>query len=223
MADFGDLLGDIEETQPTQPLSGYSSSIQDPGGNIETQDENDPVGDEADDAEIPTALQEAMIRRENRAYDEEVQDDDSLEKNEKDAIDRIDYQMLKQIWIQELNTSELCRYNEELIEILLDLLQENEDNLEELQEQGRTGADPTLSNIAANICKMDMDRLSFVISDLMRIRLEKIEKYYIHNRDFLDRMSQREVSNICVLFFSLSLGLFIIVSLTTLSDAIFAD
>ena len=99
----------------------------------------------------------------------------------------------------------------------------DEDNLEELQEQGRTGGDPTLSNIAANICKMDMDRLSFVISDLMRIRLEKIEKYHLHNRDFLDRMSQREVSNICVLFFSLSLGLFIIVSQTTLSDAIFAD
>ena len=211
MADFGDLLGDIEETQPTQPLSGYSSSIQDPGGNIETQDENDPVGDDAiadesDGAEIPTALQEAMIRRESRAYDEEVQDDDSLEKNEKDASDRIDYQMLKQIWIQEINTSELCRYNEELIDILLDLLQENEDNLEELQEQGRTGADPTLSNIAANICKMDMDRLSFVISDLMRIRLEKIEKYYLHNRDFLDRMSQREVSNNCVLLVSFITG-----------------
>jgi hypothetical protein len=42
---------------------------------------------------------------------------------------------------------------------------------------------------------MDMERLKFMVVDLLRIRLEKIEKYALHNREHVDRMSRREVRN----------------------------
>ena len=79
----------------------------------------------------------------------------------------------------------------------LKVIDDNEDLNEDMLEQGRSigSVDPTLASIAASICKMDMDRLAFTLTDLMRIRLEKIEKYALHNRKHIDRMSKDEVRN----------------------------
>ena len=104
-----------------------------------------------------------------------------------------DYKALKQMWIHELNTTELCRYDEEFMDVLLELMRDTEKDLEDLEKGDEDAADPTLASIGAHICKMDLDRMSFLLADFMRVRLEKIERYALHNRDFHDLMSKREV------------------------------
>eukprot|EP00979_Chaetoceros_neogracilis_P014009 scaffold4303_cov242-Chaetoceros_neogracile.AAC.2 len=201
MADFDNLLGDLEEE--TQPTLSPSASVQDPDTNADdnNEQENDPpdAGNEANNDElnnedgdiIPAALQEALLRQENRIYDDTQSF--TQEDNEQEAGESEDYRALKKMWIHELNTTELGNYDEEFLNDLLEIMQNTDDMVEDLQEQGRTGADPTLASIAASICKMDFDRISFVLSDFMRVRLEKIEKYTLHNRDCHDRMSNMEI------------------------------
>jgi|AntRauTorckE5430_2_1112549.scaffolds.fasta_scaffold25101_1 hypothetical protein len=201
MADFDNLLGDLEEE--TQPTLSPSASVQDPDTNADdnNEQENDPpdAGNEANNDElnnedgdiIPAALQEALRRQENGIYDDTQSF--TQEDNEQEAGESEDYRALKKMWIHELNTTELGNYDEEFLSDLLEIMQNTDDMVEDLQEQGRTGADPTLASIAASICKMDFDRISFVLSDFMRVRLEKIEKYTLHNRDCHDHMSKMEV------------------------------
>jgi len=218
MADFDNLLGDLdEETQPT--LSPSGASVQDPDAN---NDDANPQGNDAmvaddgniygDDNEInsedgniiPAALQEAIIRQENQLYDdtqsssaqqEDQTNTDFYGEREQEAGESDDYKALKKMWIHELHTTELCAYQEDFMSDLLEIMQTSDEMVEDLEEQGRTGADPTLASIAASICKMDCDRISFVLADFMRVRLEKIEKYALHNRDCHDHMSQMEVRN----------------------------
>ena len=200
MADFNNLLGDIEETQPSP-----STSVQDQDEyNATTQgtDNTDQSIDEDydnDASEIPAALQRALMLQENPGTnDDDPADDEDTNESEDDALHtNAGYETLKDLWIQELNCTELCALNSEIVEDFIEQLSMQEDLNEDMLEQGRSigSVDPTLASIAASICKMDMDRLAFTLTDLMRIRLEKIEKYALHNRKHIDRMSKDEVRN----------------------------
>ncbi len=196
MADFDNLLGDIEDTQPSP-----STSVQDPDEyNATTQgtDNNDDnIEDDHDQeiSEIPAVLQRALrLQQENKDYGT-TDDEDADESEEEGLQTNAGYESLKKLWIQELNCTELCAIDHELVEDFIEQLSMQEDVIEDLLEQGRSigNVDPTLASIAASICKMDMDRLAFTLADLKRIRLEKIEKYALHNREFIDRMSNEEV------------------------------
>ena len=207
MADFDNLLGDLEEE--TQPTLSPSDSVQDPDPdpnvNANAQgndaDEGDSDDDEINNEEgnvIPAALQEALLRQGNQFYDDtqtstQEGDQDIYGDAEVVAGESEDYKALKQMWIHELNTTELCRYDEEFMDVLLELMRDTEKDLEDLEKGDEDAADPTLASIGAHICKMDLDRMSFLLADFMRVRLEKIERYALHNRDFHDLMSKREV------------------------------
>ena len=195
MADFENLLGDLDE-QPSP-----STSLHDPAETYNATTQGTSNANQQDEAEdeanaIPAVLQQALVLQENPVLDNETGEGerDGIEDDEQPHTNA-DYETLKRLWIQELNSTELCQYNNEFMEEFLEHLSMQEDVIENLREQGRSGADPTLASIASSICKMDMDRLSFTLADLMRIRLEKIEKYALHNRDplILERMSQDEV------------------------------
>lgn len=204
MADFDNLLGDLEEE--TQPTLSPSDSVQDPDPNTNANaqgidaDEGDSDDDEIDNEEgnvIPAALQEALLRQGNQFYDDtqtstQEGDQDIYGDTEVVAGESEEYKALKQMWIHELNTTELCRYDEEFMGDLLEIMHDKEKELEDL-EKGDEDADPTLASIGAHICKMDLDRMSFLLADFMRVRLEKIERYALHNRDFHDLMSKREI------------------------------
>lgn len=200
MADFDNLLeGSLEEeTQPSLSVNDITSqrqtaSIQDDAhDDTHDLDDNHDDDDEAENT-IPPALQEALRRQGNDIMDQEARDLDLYGETEQEAHATAEYDLLKKLWIQELNTTELCYYDEELVNYLIGLLDENEDAPDYLREEGRADADPTLANIAASICNMDMERLRFILVDLFRVRLEKIEKYALHNRDCRDRMCTREV------------------------------
>jgi len=204
MADFDNLLGDLEEE--TQPTLSPSDSVRDPDPNANANaqgigaDEGDYDDDEIDNEEgnvIPAALQEALLRQGNQFYDDtqtstQEGDQDIYDDAEVEAGESEDYKALKQMWIHELNTTELCRYDEEFMGDLLAIMHHTEKDLEGL-EKGDEGTDPTLKSIATHIFKMDIDRMSFLLADFMRVRLEKIERYALHNRDCHDLMSTSEV------------------------------
>lgn len=205
MADFDNLIGDIEETQPSPSISTqdeeeavYNAATQG------TENTDQIAADNEDDdefnpqiSEIPTALQKALALQENPRIsdDDEIDVEDENEDQDEVMHTNAGYEALKDLWIQELNCTELCAYDGEVVEDFIEQLSMQEDVIEDLMNQGRStgNVDPTLVSIAASICKMDMDRLAFALADLMRIRLEKIEKYALHNRESIDKMSKNEV------------------------------
>merc|ERR1712032_585780 len=54
--------------------------------------------------------------------------------------------------------------------------------------------DPNIASLVASIYKMDADRVRFIITDLARTRLTKIENNALYMRNMVDRMSDHEVS-----------------------------
>ena len=47
----------------------------------------------------------------------------------------------------------------------------------------------------AQITKMDLDRTRYMLVDLARTRMAKIENHALHNKTLVDRMTEEEVSS----------------------------
>ena len=114
------------------------------------------------------------------------------------AAEDDDYAALKTLWAQELLCPELLPRDNVTLDSQLELLRNQEDTIEELQERVASGdasgsTDPLLASLAAGIYKMESDRVRFLLADLTRTRLAKIENHALHNRDLVDRMSADEV------------------------------
>mmetsp|Transcript_12094 Transcript_12094/g.26879 ORF Transcript_12094/g.26879 Transcript_12094/m.26879 type:complete len:346 (+) Transcript_12094:82-1119(+) len=113
----------------------------------------------------------------------------------------LEYEQLKSLWCQELMCPELLPHDVETVGLHTELLRGQEDTVEELQQRVASGgggdgdaADPMLSSLAAGIYKMEADRVRFLLADLTRTRLAKIENHALHNRELVDRMSDEEVA-----------------------------
>ncbi len=61
-------------------------------------------------------------------------------------------------------------------------------------QQGSNGATGELASLMAQITKMDLDRTRFMLVDLARVRMAKIENHALHNKTLVDRMTEEEVS-----------------------------
>lgn len=196
MADFGNLLGEIDELENTQP------SIQDPENELESSDQIPSISSNPNE-EVPLVLRKARdeleLQREGltaSTFDatQDTSPFDALDHSEEIQTDD-DFQLMKKLWIQELNSPELLPSKPDLYPMLLEVLGHQQDTLDQLQSQAQSDVvDPTLATLAASICKMDMDRMSFLLADYTRTRLEKIEMHALHNRDLIDRMSDSEVA-----------------------------
>lgn len=222
MADFDNLLGEINAIEDDETINDIESISQQEADNnsITTPPAGTtsipPALLEAENRrqsnDEPMAGQPATedYNYENELDNDNNNDDDDNENGENGQCrPDPDYETLQHLWIQELNCTELLPYDDNTTSVLLEVLSHQEDTMDQLQEQagrfsgsgsgtlnsssGRGSVDPSLASLAAGICKMDSDRLGFVMADLMRTRLFKIEKYALHNRDVLDRMSQGEV------------------------------
>jgi len=212
MADFDNLLGEIDENVNLRQSNDDEGLGISQNENETRQNNTTGSASTESEAQIPPALLEAesLLRREKG---DDIDDrnrnetnnmgDESDNKEEEEEDDRqfrpdSDYERLKYLWIQELNCTELLPHDESNSSLLLDILSDQEETIDQLNEQGcgsvGGGVDPSLASLAAGICKMDSDRLAFVLSDLMRTRLFKIEKYALHNREILDRMSKEEIT-----------------------------
>jgi GINS complex subunit 4 len=191
MADFSNLLGEIDELENTQP------SIQDPENELEPSDQIPGISSNPNE-EVPSVLRKARdeleLQREGLTASTFDVTQDDLDPSEEIQTDD-DFQLMKKLWIQELNSPELLPSKPDLYPMLLEVLGHQQDTLDQLQSQAQSDVvDPTLATLAASICKMDMDRMSFLLADYTRTRLEKIEMHALHNRELIDRMSDSEVA-----------------------------
>lgn len=99
------------------------------------------------------------------------------------------YTKLKTWWQQERQSPELLPYNEELLQ---GLIRSVEERLE--MENAELSSNPNLQALFASLVRMDTERVQYVVTDLLRTRLEKIEKHPLYMRRMADRMSVAEVS-----------------------------
>ncbi len=212
MADINNLLNDIEEDDDNV----FQDEIPDTRNEVPLQP---PTLNENETAEVPRELRNAEILRDKANAGNDTDNDgddgsrlDSMERpddNNTQMTDEIlmddehfeldnEYQELRRLWVQEMNCPELLPHNTEIMNHHLELLNDKEDLIDKLQDRAaepRTSgnSDPLLASLLASIHKVEADRIRFIIADLTRIRLGKIENHALHNRTLLDRMSDEEV------------------------------
>ena len=113
-----------------------------------------------------------------------------------------DYEQLKALWTSELACPELLPHDADNIVHNMEELAGQEEIIDELlqrskeqRQSSREGASGEVASLVAQITKMDMDRTRFMLVDLARTRMAKIENHALHNRTLLDRMTDEEVRN----------------------------
>lgn len=201
MADLDNLLDDINDDDS---LNDDIDDQQQYYDGDENDNDRQPT--------IPAALAAAAARRRQMDEDEygageeehdfqassgrepdEEEDDD----NEHDQNINPDYEQLKGLWTSELACPELLPADAETIAINTEELNKKEEIIEELLQRSKTQqrqreASGEVASLVAQITKMDMDRTRFMLVDLARTRMAKIENHALHNRTLIDRMTEEE-------------------------------
>jgi len=216
-----DIIGDDDEQNSTIMADDEDGNGEN-NGNLDAGVDGNEEDYPNENVEIPAALQTEQQQQQHeqyRPYEEDNEEnidtnmnlgdrrEDQLEVsgyNPSQQVTDEDYETIKHLWVQELNCAELLPYQHVQMEMLMELTEGQEHTLLDLQSGNDNSGtdinvDPTLASIAAGICKMDMDRMKFLLSDLLRVRIEKIERYWMHltttmNEDeMVQRMSIGEI------------------------------
>lgn len=217
MADLDNLLDEIND------VNGSSNDGHDQWPSYRYNGEegiNDGNVRSSDQAGIPTALIAAattrLLLQEGEDYfgagDERRDDDDNSSSNvliakadENDGNDsrkiNPEYEQLKGLWTSELACPELLPHDADTVlnveeltkqeDVIEDLLQLSKEQRQSSREGGASGE---IASLVAQISKMDLDRTRFMLVDLARTRMAKIENHALHNRTLLDRMTEEERS-----------------------------
>ncbi|KAJ1965043.1 GINS complex subunit [Dipsacomyces acuminosporus] len=120
---------------------------------------------------------------EGNASDNEGETEEE-EADEGDEVMEDDLSILTRAWINERNAPEILEYEGAAIENLFELV------------DFQTQKIPTQPVAIANILKMDVDRIKYLVRSYLRTRLNKIEKFarhYIEAAMYQERMSQSEL------------------------------
>lgn len=147
-----------------------------------------------DNEGVPDVLKAAQ-EFQNQNVDQDNDDggrfDDDLGATPDMAQDE-DYARLKAAWIKELLCPELLPYDHETISLEQELIEGQEETIDTLTSTKNVDA------LMAHIYRLDVERTKFIVSDLLVTRLNKLEAHALHNRTMLDRMSDKEVSFVCL-------------------------
>ena len=188
--------------------------------NDDIDDQQQQYYDEEDNditerATVPAALAAAAARRRQMEEDNEFGagdeerdyqkggdsdlDNNNDEEDDEDQNINPDYEQLKGLWMSELACPELLPADAETIAQNVEDLVQKEEVIDELlqssksQRQSRDAASGEVASLVAQITKMDLDRTRFMLVDLARTRMAKIENHALHNRTLIDRMTEEEV------------------------------
>jgi GINS complex subunit 4 len=85
---------------------------------------------------------------------------------------------LENAWLNEKNSPEILKYEEEMIELMLGQLEHMEENLKQVG----------INDFRRITHSMELERIRFIISSYLRCRLQKIEDFTQH---FLNEEEQR--------------------------------
>ena len=146
----------------------------------------------------------ARFGGENYNEEGEAGDDDGDDDGDGDGDGRNynpDYETLKALWTSEMACPELLPHDAETVFQIVEELAGKEEVIDELiqrsrgqgQQQQSREATGELASLMAQITKMDSDRTRFMLVDLARTRMAKIENHALHNRTLVDRMTEEEV------------------------------
>ena len=174
MADLSNLLAELDP----QGEDDYDAEVVQPAD--QTNDEDDNLYLKA--PPIPAVLQAKAAASPSSPTSPDEQEPASLEAQEDE-----DYSHLKSLWIKEWLSPELLPYNNEVVPLELELLQSQQDVFDQTPNSQEEA-------LLQEIYKLDARRVEFILQDLLATRLQKLEKYALHNRTLLDRMSHEEVS-----------------------------
>lgn len=194
MADLHNLLEEVadydevpheEEAEQETILASYSQG--------ESQAWDD---DNREELAVPAALKEFEQKKLNPELNvesdtEEVLLEGDLEVPKEDESHY--YSRLKKLWQQELACPELLPLDDELVSEVTKELQRREDTVAQLSEQSGD-----MEALLGSVLKVDADRAKFMLSDLLRTRLWKIQEHPLHMTQLTDRMTDHEVSLSCV-------------------------
>jgi hypothetical protein len=102
------------------------------------------------------------------------------------------YDKLKRMWAQELCSPELLQYDAETIDTLLADLRLQEERMDVWEGTGNKNTDALM----VRLLNIDAERVRYLLCNLFKQRLHKIEAYPLHNmRENVKRMSTNEVSS----------------------------
>lgn len=218
MADLDNLLDEINNDDEVSIDAEFQQQQQQPSPYNEENEDGNNLEDSSERTSIPAALAAAAANRrqlneENDnvgANDEErdvgMMDDngDNIDGDDDDDGDgrtlNPEYEQLKSLWTSELACPELLPHDAETV-LSVEELAKQEDIIDELlnrskQQRQSREASGELASLVAQITKMDLDRTRFMLVDLARTRMAKIENFALHNRTLLDRMTEEETSHL---------------------------
>ncbi|XP_055953667.1 DNA replication complex GINS protein SLD5-like [Argiope bruennichi] len=118
-------------------------------------------------------------------------EDDAPEDNETEEGPTLPdiVEKLEEVWVNEKLAPDLLQYESDVVEIIFDQIQHMETNLQKIEKK----------DFRVVFHEMELDRIKYVLSSYLRIRLEKIEKFgfnLLHQESQdetnLDLMSEEE-------------------------------
>ena len=154
--------------------------------------------EETEDQDLPPALAEAAKRKLPTEEEEDFQVGAELDKlsTPTESVAELPYTKLQSLWAQEIRSPELLPFDKETIDEISQGIEEAEDRIDTLAAEGMTG-NANMDSLFSSVLNVDLERVKYLFTDLLKLRLEKIEAHPLHMRENLDRMSDREVRWIC--------------------------
>jgi hypothetical protein len=197
------------------------------GGEWKNADDDDGTGATATTRRatdvIPAALEEAarQRRRKGRADGDEAAgagtpdaaDDEAFDlqnlwtsaaaagstrEGEEGRAGELPYEKLLHRWSQELHSPELLPFDQETVQTICEALERQESTMDDFLEADQTG-NANMDALFHSLLRIDSDRVKFLLADLLKQRLQKIEAHPLYMRECLDRMSDSEVRNLTYL------------------------
>lgn len=195
MADLHNLLEEVENYDDEE--GGLQEDDEQetilPSGTQDGGLSQDWGDDDREKLDVPAAMAEFEQKKLNPDLDKESDGEgDELLEDDEQNIPKEDethyYSRLKKLWQQEVACPELLPLDEAMISEVTEELERREDTIAQLAEQPGD-----VEALLGSVLKVDSDRAKFMLSDLLRTRLSKIQEHPLHMRGLVDRMSDSEV------------------------------
>lgn len=221
MADLYNLLGDGVPQEPEEDSEGEGDGLTISQGE---GDGDDWDSSQRDDQDLPAALQEAAKKKRGRqststaktaAETEYLSNDSSfgwadetssdLLSSKEAQLSDLAYTKLKHWWIQELHSPEIQPYDDDLLNEIFKSLEEREEYIDayagasDYEDNTIATGNANMDAMLASLLRIDSERAKFLVSDILKLRLHKIESHPTHHvqqDDLKRRMSQNEVSTV---------------------------
>lgn len=206
------VVGDNEDDLPQQQQQQWET------GNSADDRATYSTNDDA----VPDVLQEAARAR-NRIharndYDDNQEGDDYEQQDEEEELEgddwqqtmtlksaelqrqNIAYSLLHKAWWQECQSPELCPLDHDTVAEMiscatasLELLNANEEHGAGSHAFVPATNNANITALLESIVRIDAERVKFLLADLFKRRLQKIEAHPLHMRTLTERMSEPEV------------------------------